>query len=404
MTGDARSQLLLGPDHVLRRAQLPALVVGLAGLAAAGIGAVLSPTQFFRSYLVAYLFWFGLALGSMAILMIQFVTGGRWGASIRRVLESATRTLPLMLLLFLPLMLGIGHLYEWAHPAQVARDPLLQGKSGYLNVTFFLVRAGLYFAVWLLVARLLNRWSLEQDDIREPAYSRRLENLSRGGLLLYGLTMTFASIDWVMSLEPHWFSTIYGILFVGGQVLSAFAFVIPVLVLLSDRWPLSEIISADLFHDLGKLLLAFVMLWAYFAFSQLLIIWSGNLPEEIPWYLNRLHGGWQWIGVGQIALHFALPFFVLLSRDLKRNGRLLALLAVGVVGMRFVDLYWLVTPSFEPGHLAVHVLDLLTLVGVGGVWLAAFLWQLQGRPLMPLMDPALQIEDFMTPQPSQAST
>ena len=289
-------------------------------------------------------------------------------------------------------------------PGAGGSDPLLQGKSGYLNVTFFLVRAGLYFAVWLLVARLLNRWSLEQDDIREPAYSRRLENLSRGGLLLYGLTMTFASVDWVMSLEPHWFSTIYGILFVGGQVLSAFAFVIPVLLLLSDRPPLSEIISADLFHDLGKLLLAFIMLWAYFSFSQLLIIWSGNLPEEIPWYLNRLHGGWQWIGVGQIVLHFALPFLVLLSRDLKRNGRLLALLAVAVVGMRFVDLYWLVTPSFEPGHLSVHVLDLLTLVGVGGVWLATFLWQLQGRPLMPLKDPALQIEDFMAPRHPQAST
>jgi hypothetical protein len=250
----------------------------------------------------------------------------------------------------------------------------------------------LYFGVWLLLARFLNRWSLEQDSIPQEQQGVRLEYLSRGGLLLYSLTMTFASIDWVMSLEPHWFSTIYGLLFVGGQVLSAFAFVIPILMLLTDRPPMSEIVSADQFQDLGKLLLAFIMLWAYFSFSQFLIIWAGNLPEETPWYVNRLHGGWQWIGVAQIVLHFALPFGILLSRDLKRNARLLSMVAIGVVSMRFVDLYWLVTPAFSPRVLSVHWLDLATLVGVGGVWLAFFVNQLKGRPLLPLQDPSLPLE------------
>jgi hypothetical protein len=386
------AKLLLDADHALVRFQRPALIGGLTGLALGLIGAIVAPEQFFRSYLTAYLFWCGIALGSLAILMLQHITGGAWGAVIRRVLESATRTLPLLALLFLPLLFGLAHLYEWAQPEHVAHDEILQHKAIYLNVPFFLTRAVLYFAVWLILARLLNRWSLEQDSTPLDRQGVRLEYLSRGGLLLYGLTMTFASIDWVMSLEPHWFSTIYGILFVGGQVLSAFAFVIPILMLLTDRPPMSEIVSADQFQDLGKLLLAFVMLWAYFSFSQFLIIWSGNLPEETPWYVNRLHGGWQWVGVAQIVLHFALPFGILLSRNLKRNARLLSMVAIGVVFMRFVDLYWLITPAFSPGALAVHWLDVVTLIGVGGVWLAFFVNQLKGRPLLPLRDPSLPLE------------
>jgi hypothetical protein len=386
------STLLLDADHALVRFQRPALLGGLGALSLALVGSIFAPEQFFRSYLIAYLFWCGIALGSLAILMLQHITGGAWGAVIRRVLESATRTLPLLTVLFLPLLFGLSHLYEWAQPEHVAHDAILQHKAIYLNVPFFVARAVIYFAVWLALALFLNRWSLEQDSTPQEQQGVRLEYLSRGGLLLYSLTMTFASIDWVMSLEPHWFSTIYGILFVGGQVLSAFAFVIPILMLLTDRPPMSEIVSADQFQDLGKLLLAFIMLWAYFSFSQFLIIWAGNLPEETPWYINRLHGGWQWIGVVQILLHFALPFGILLSRDLKRNARLLSAVAIGVVFMRFVDLYWLVTPAFSPGTLSVHWLDAVTLVGVGGVWLAFFVNQLKGRPLLPLRDPSLPLE------------
>jgi hypothetical protein len=380
----------LGPDHPLLRLQRPARVAGLAALGLALLGWLFDSAQFFRSYLTAYLFWCGISLGSLAILMLQHITGGAWGVVIRRTLESATRTLPLLALLFVPLLFGLPQLYEWADPAHVAHDPILQHKSVYLNVPFFLARAVLYFAVWLTLAYFLNRWSAEQDGGADV--ERRLEYLSRGGLLLFTLTMTFASIDWVMSLEPHWYSTIYGILFIGGQVLSAFAFVIPVVARIAERPPFSSYITADQFHDLGKLLLAFVMLWSYFAFSQFLIIWSGNLPEETPWYLNRLGGGWQWIGIAQIVVHFALPFLVLLSRDLKRNGRLLAGVALGVLGMRFVDLFWLIQPAFSPGAFALHWLDPVALVGVGGLWIAQLIGQLRARPVLPLGEPQLSLE------------
>ena len=379
----------LPANHTLVRLQRPALAAGIAALVISAIGFVVDPAQFFRSYLVAYLFWLGIALGSLPILMLQYITGGLWGAVLRRILESATRTLPLLIVLFVPLLLGLTTLYDWAQPATVAHDATLQHKQLYLNVPFFLVRAAFYFAVWSVMIWFLNRWSALQDVDATPGLARRLEYLSRGGLLLYSLTMTFASVDWVMSLEPHWFSTIYGILFIGGQVLAALAFAIPVAALLAEGSPFGDVITAEQIHDLGKRLLAFVMLWAYFAFSQFLIIWSGNLPEETPWYLSRLRGGWEWVGVALIAFHFALPFAVLLSRDAKRNAWSLAVIAGAIIVMRAVDLFWLVTPAFEHEGLGFHWLDLTTLIGIGGVWLAVFVWQLRERPLLPLGDPAL---------------
>ncbi len=388
-TGPAMHEpFFLPADHVLRRIQRAALTAGIIALAGCGLGAVASPAQFLRSYLVAYLFWFGIALGCMAILMIHHIAGGAWGAVIRRVLESGTRTLPLMALLFLPLALGLSSLYEWARPEAVAHDPILQHNRVYLNVPFFLVRAAFYFTVWLTIAVFLNRWSLDQDRTTDPAVGRRLELLSRGGLLAIGLTMTFASIDWVMSLDPRWYSTIYGILVMGGQVLAAMAFVIPIMALLA-RGPLSGIVTAEQFHDLGKLMLAFVMLWAYFSFSQFLIIWSANLPEEIPWYLRRMSAGWQAMSVGIILFHFILPFLVLLSRDVKRDAGALAGVALFILFLRFVDVFWLVTPAFSPTAFAVHWMDLVTPVAVGGIWLWVFVWQLQGRPLLAINDPSL---------------
>jgi hypothetical protein len=302
------------------------------------------------------------------------------------------RTLPLLLVLFLPLLFGLTNLYEWARPEEVAHDALLQHKHVYLNVPFFVVRVGLYFAVWLIVMRYLVRWSREQDDTGDPAVVRRLQFLGRGALLLYSLTMTFAAVDWAMSLEPHWYSTIYGIMVIGGQVLSAFAFVIPVLMLIVDREPFTAFVTADQFHDLGKLMLAFVMLYAYFAFSQFLIIWSGNLPEETPWYLARANGGWQYVALAVLLLQFVLPFVVLLSRNLKRNARPLAAVALVVLGARLLDLFWLVQPAFSPAHLTVHWLDVAAVIGVGGVWSSVFVWQLRDQPLLPLRDPELVLE------------
>lgn len=382
---------VLAGDHPLLRVQGRALLVGALGLAAAVVGFFVSREHFFRAYLVAYLFWFGVGLGCLGILMIHHVAGGRWSAAIRRLLESGTRTLPLMALLFLPVLAGMHDLYEWTHAEEVARDPILQAKVPYLNVPFFVGRAALYFAVWLALAWFLNRWSREQDAGGDPRLAVRMELLSRGGLIALVLTMTFASVDWAMSLEPHWFSTIYGVIFVGGQLLAALAFIIQVAAHLVARGPLTDVITAKQFHDYGKLLLAFVMLWAYFNFSQLIIIWSGNLPEEIPWYLNRMAGGWQYVGVAIIVFHFVLPFVILLSRDIKKRAGTLAVIALAVLGMRLVDLYWFVVPAFSPKAFTVGWIDFAAVLGLGGVWVWFYVRQLQRHPLVPLHDPALPV-------------
>jgi hypothetical protein len=383
-------RVAIAEPHALERFQRPALFVGVAALAACAVGGFFAPAQFFHSYLFAFLFWAGIALGCMAVTMLHHVTGGAWGLPIRRPLESGTRTLPLMALLFLPIVAGARKLYEWADPVAVARDAALQHKSLYLNVPFFFGRAVLYFGAWLAFAYFLNRWSLQQDATGGRTINRRLQLLSSAGLVVYGLTVTFASIDWAMSLEPHWFSTMYGVLFIAGQGLSAFAFIVVVLVLLAERAPLSGYVAARHYHDLGKLMLAFVMFWAYVSFSQYLIIWAGNLPEEIPWYLRRLQGGWGWIAVAILLFHFVLPFLMLLPASANRNPRVLATVAGLVVFMQLVEIFWLTQPPFAGGHFRLHWMDLLAPIGVGGLWLAVFSWQLGKRPLLPLNDPELQ--------------
>ena len=362
-------------------------MVAAAGAVVSAIGAVTAPEQLLRSYLVAYVFWTGLALGSLALLSIHQVTGGQWGIAIRRLLESAGLTVPVLAVMFVPIALGVRVLYPWAQPEHMAHDPVLQQKAIYLNVPFFLVRAASYFVLWTFLARSMAYWSLAQDASDSPLPARRLHLLSRGTLLLLGLTMTFAAIDWMMSLEPHWSSTIYGIIYMGGSVLTSFAFAIPALAALRDRPEVAAVATPEVFHDLGKLMLAFIMLWAYFALSQFLITWMGNLPEEIPWYLARGRGGWQWVGVAIVVFHFALPFVVLLSRNAKRRATSLARVAIGLAVMRFVDLYWLVAPAFHPGQLSVHWLDFATTALIGGLWVAAFVRHLSVRPLVPQHDP-----------------
>lgn len=385
---DDRSRLMLPADHPLFRVRPLALGAGAIGLAVSLAGALIDTTQFFQSYLFGFLFWFGIAMGSLALLMIYHVTGGAWGSVIRRSLESAVRTIPVLAVLFIPVVVGLQSLYEWADAAKVAHDPLLQHKSVYLNVPFFIGRAVLYFVVWTLLAVFLSRWSEAQEN-GEPRAIGWLENLSRGGLVALGLTFTFAAVDWAMSLEPHWYSTLYGVLVMGGCLLSAMAFMIQVTALLTNNGPLSGVVQPMQFHDLGKLMFAFVMLWAYFSLSQLLIIWSGNLPEETPWYLKRMSGGWEYLGLCLILFHFALPFVILLSRDIKRNARLIATVALFILCVRVLEVYWLITPAFSPHHARVHWLDVTAWLGVGGVWLWAFTGGLRGRALIVWNDPSL---------------
>ncbi len=366
------------------------LVVGLAG-AVAGLGVgLLRPETFFRSYLVAYLFWLGISLGCLAILMLQHLSGGSWAIVIRRLLESGARTLPCMAVLFLPLVPGLHRLYAWTRPDAVRADPLLQEKSAYLNAPFFLSRAVLYFAVWIGLSFFLVRWSREQDARSDPATARKMQGLSGPGLALLVLTVTFASVDWVMSLEPRWSSTIYGALFLAGHALGALSFAIALVALLARREPLRSVVTPAHLHDLGKLLLAFVLVWAYFAFSQFLIIWSGNLPEEIPWYLKRIEGGWQWMGLLLVLGQFVLPFVLLLSRNTKRDSGILARIAVLVIALRLVDVGWMILPAFGALGLGTLALAAGLAVAVGGLWLTAFLRQLRMHPLLPLGDPNLE--------------
>jgi hypothetical protein len=371
---------------MVRRLQQQALIVGVVFLIIFIVGAFFNRAQFFHSYLIGFLFWTGISVGSLALLMLQHLTGGGWGFVIRRVLEAATRALPLMLVLFVPIVLAAGSIYPWTNQTEMAKSPALIAKThGYLNLKFFIVRAIAYFAIWLLLIFFLNKWSAEQDSNGDRRFARNMRVLSGPGMVLFVFTVTFASFDWVMSLDPNWSSTIFGLLFVGSWSLSALAFVIAMMAALTKYEPMSRIVAHLHFHDLGKLMLALVMLWAYFAFSQFLIIWSGNLPEEIRWYLPRLHGGWGVVALAVVVLHFALPFLFLLSRSLKRNPRKLVLIAVLILIMRCVDLIWLVEPGFPGARFSL--MDLVAPIAFGGLWLSLFSWQLARRPLIAVNDP-----------------
>ena len=369
------------------RFQRGSLIVGVVALALCLLGAFFSRQQFFQAYLLAYIFWLGIALGCLGIVMLHNLSGGGWGVVIRRVLESGMNTLPLMALLFVPLLFGLGQLYEWARPDAVAHDEILQHKTAYLNLPFFLIRAALYFALWVGAALTMSRWSELHDANGDPGIITRLRVLSGPGLAIYVLTLTFASIDWVMSLEAHWYSTIYGVHFLGGHALAALAFAILVGGSLSQRGHFSEIVTPAHWLDLGNLLLAFVMLWAYFAFSQWLIIWSGNLPEEAVWYTRRNSGGWEWVARLLIVFHFFLPFLLLLLRSTKRRAEFLAVVAGAIIVMRFIDIFWYMMPAFRPGDFSVHWMDIVAPVGIGGLWLTIFLRQLRRVPLLPLQEP-----------------
>jgi hypothetical protein len=376
----------------LKRLQQRALPVGVVLFAILVIGFLSNRGQFFRSYLFAFSFWSGISIGSLALLMLQHLTGGGWGFVIRRVLEAATRTLPLMLLLFLPIIAGAHWLYPWTHAEEIAKSPALVEKTRlYLNLQFFVVRAAIYFAIWLLLAFFLNRWSLLQDETADPQFTKRMRVLSGPGMVLFVFTVTFASIDWFMSLDPEWSSTIYGFIYVASWSLSALAFVIAALAVLTKYEPLKTVVAPVHFHDLGKLLLALVMLWAYFAFSQFLIIWSGNLPEEIRWYLPRTRGAWGAIALAVVVLHFAFPFLFLLSRSLKRNPHMLALVAGLILVMRLLDLLWMITPNFTGDIFHVSWMDIIAPLAMGGLWLGVFGWQLNKRALVPINDPQFEV-------------
>jgi hypothetical protein len=379
----------------LGRLQRAGFVSGGVFLLALAVGFILDREQFFRSYLLGWLFWLGVAVGCLGLAMLNQLTGGLWGLVPRRVHEAAARTIPTMALLFVPVLLGLGSLYVWSRPEVVETDAVIRTKIAYLNVPFFVARSVLYFAVWSGLALVVSRWSRQQDEEADPGRGGRLRGISGVGLVALSGTTSFASIDWGMSLAPHWFSTMYGVLFIVGWTLSALSFTILLMAGLAKEPPMSEALGPGTVQDLGKLLLTFTMLWAYVNFSQFLIIWSGNVSEETPFYVQRLRGGWGVVAVALLLFHFALPFALLLSRPLKRSARSLAVVAGLMLVMQLVDLYWLIAPDLlTHGHghaaLSLHWMDLAAVLGLGGLWLFLFARQVQTRPVLPLGEPAVR--------------
>jgi hypothetical protein len=385
-------QLDLTPPPVVKTIAQRSLIVGVVFGVIAILLAFKNPDEFYRAYLLGFTAWLGVALGSMAIVMIRHLTGGGWGVVIRRILGAAMRTLPLLAALFIPVIVGIHKLYIWAQPLdQIAdkhlREHLKDITQTYLTTNGFILRAIFYFAVWNLLSFLLSHWSKQTDRAGARDNTDRFKAVSGPGLILYGFTISFAAIDWVMSLDPSWISTIFGLVILIGEVLSAMCFAVVVERILFNYKPMSEMLTPDFVHDHGKWMLAFTMVWAYFNYSQWLIIWAGNLPSEITYYLRRLNGGWGYVGLFIVIFHFAVPFGILLSRPFKRNIRKLVWLAAWLILMRYLDLFWIIEPNFSK-TLNITWADVVVPIAIGGFWLAYFFRNLGALPLLPVYDPS----------------
>ncbi len=387
---------LYAPAEVSRW-QSVSLGIGVIALIAWLVGCYFNTEQALRSWLLGFIYWGGISIGSIGILMLQYLTGGAWGIVIRRILEASSRTIWFVALLFIPIMLGIDTLYHWA---TASGDKLVEYRHIYLNHNSFGIRAIIYFAIWFVMTYLLNSWSAQQDDsnnVEDSAkFLGRATAFSGPSMVIFALVVTFASIDWVMTLDKHWFSTIWGMLYLVGWSLSTFAFIIALLANLMDKEPFSRILGKKHFHDIGKLMLALVMVWTYFNLSQFLIIYSGNIPEETPWYLTRMDGGWQYVGLILLFLHFAFPFIILLSRDIKRSAKWLSLTAFLILVMRLVDMFYHIGPQpfhGDAGHggtFHVSWMDFVGPIAIGGLWLWWFFGELKKRPLLPYKDPFVE--------------
>jgi hypothetical protein len=375
-------------NEAIQKMQRPALAAAVVGLLATGAGYfVAGREQFFQSYLMAFLYVLAFACGSLGFLMIHHLVIARWGLVIQRPLEAATRTFPLLVVLFVPILLGMHELYSWTH-AEAAHDHVLVKKAAWLNETAFYIRAVIYFALWLGLSYALSHWSQRQDQRPEEAVKLqlRMRKLSGIGLVVFGLAVTFAAFDWIMSIEPKWFSTIFGSLVMVSQGISALCLMAIVVHRLRGVAPNDRLATTQQFHDIGNFMFAFTILWTYMSASQYIIIWSANLPEEIEYYLHRAHGGWPEFAGAIAVLLFAIPFLVMLFKANKKRSTVLAGIAVYLLLLRPMDLLWMVTPVFRH-HVHVHWLDVAALVGLTGVWLVAFLRQLGARPLVPQNDP-----------------
>jgi hypothetical protein len=382
-------QAAIPPGHPWTRLPAAGGACAVLGAAACAVLGAADPKQFVFSWLVSWLFFLSLALGALFFVLIQYATQGGWGIVVRRIGEATFATIPVMAALFLPLLVGLHHLYEWAVPGAAERDALLRWKAPFLNVPFFLARAALYAGCWSAIAVLYYRRSRSQDATGDPAVSARLRRLAGPALIVLALTQTFAAFDWIMSLAPHWYSTIFGVYFFAGAFVGFIALLSVVSVAMRRAGLLDTVISAEHLHDIGKLLFAFTAFWAYIAFSQFFLIWYANLPEETIWYKARLEGSWETVSLLLMTGHFAAPFFYLMGRAVKRRGATLAAGGAWLLAMHYVDLYWQVMPTLHPGGVRPSALDLAAFAAVGGCFVGAASWLLRRQALVPLRDPRL---------------
>lgn len=364
--------------------------VGAIGLGTAIVTGLVTDggaERFFHAYLVSFCYVLSLALGALFFTILQHLTRSGWSVVVRRLAEGLAGTLPLLALLAVPVLLGMRHLYEWTDADAVAADPALSGKAFYLNPTFFVIRVVIYFVVWVGLARFFFRTSVEQDETGDVALTLRMQWVSAPAMLLFAITITFAAFDLLMSLDPHWYSTIFGVYYFAGGVVGFFALLVVTAAAVQALGRLPRAITTEHYHDLGKLVFAFVVFWAYIAFSQYMLIWYGNIPEETHWYLKRQTGGWTAVSLLLLFGHFVVPFLVLISRRTKRRKGALWLAALWVLVIHWVDIYWLVMPEMSPRRVLLGLPELGCFVGLGGLFLAAAVLRLRNCALVPEGDP-----------------
>lgn len=381
------------------RVQLAALIIGVVALGLCAYGAFADRRQFFFSYLFGLLFWLQLSLGCYLVTMLHHLTGGRWGFPTRRFLEAGFMVLPLLLVLFVPIFFGLTELFPWARPADVAADKVLQGRTPYDNPLAFIARTVILLGFWSWTAFCLRRWSLQQDATTDPAPTRRARTWSGLGIVLYGLLGTVASVDWIMSLEKHWYSTMFAVVVIIGQILLAYAFSVIMMTQFRREPPLIQVVNKTHYHQLGNLLLAFVMFWTYVSFGELLVIYSGDLPHEVDWYLHRIATSWKVVVAVLGLFHFFMPFYLLLFRVVKKHVAPLTAIAVTLFLAHVFSVYWMVMPCLHPEGIRLSWMDFAAPIGVGGLWVAAFLAALKRAPLLPQRDPGLQFAFNYEPEP-----
>ncbi len=365
-------------------------VIGFAGSYMVASGAEGGMDHLLQTYLVSFAFFLSLSLGALFFVMLQHLTRAGWSVVVRRIAEVLAANVWLMALLAIPIVLGIEHLYHWAHPGAADHDALIAGKSGFLNTNFFIMRLAAYFTIWSALAWFFYRTSVKQDTAADPALTRRMEVVSAPGMVLFALSLNFAAFDLLMSLDPHWFSTIYGVYYFAASVLLFFAVMPKILLWLQMQGLMKNAVTVEHYHDIGKFMFAFTVFWAYIAFSQYMLIWYGNIPEETEWFLKRQTGGWTAISLTLLFGHFILPFLLLISRHVKRRPMPLAIIGVYVAVMCWIDMYWLVIPEFSPGVARFGLVDILVCLGMAGLYSAVVAWRLGRASLIAEGDPRLQ--------------